>query len=152
MADEQTLVLVKPDGVQRGLAGEVIARFERRGLRLVGLKLTQLDRDLAERHYAEHREKPFFGELVAFITSSPVVAMVWEGPSAVALVRSMMGATDPAAAAPGTIRGDRALTIGQNVVHGSDSVHRAAEEVSLFFAPSELVAWTSDQARWLTGA
>jgi nucleoside-diphosphate kinase len=149
---ERTLVLVKPDGVQRGLAGEVISRFERRGLHLVGLKLVRLDRALAERHYGEHRAKPFFGELVAFITSAPVVAMVWEGPGAVALVRAMMGATDPPASAPGTIRGDLAVTIGQNVVHGSDSVGRAAEEVALFFEPDELVEWTSDQARWVTGA
>ena len=151
MPVEQTLVLVKPDGVQRGLIGEVIARFERRGLHLVGLKLTGLDRELAERHYAEHREKPFFGVLVDFITSAPVVAMVWEGPGAVALVRGMMGATDPGNASPGTLRGDYALTIGQNVVHGSDSVSRAQEEVRLFFSPAELVSWTSDQARWITG-
>ncbi len=144
-------MLVKPDGVQRGMAGEVITRLELRGLHLVGLKLTQIDRELAERHYGEHREKPFFAELVAFITSAPVVAMVWEGPGAVALVRQMMGATDPATAAPGTIRGDRAVSIGQNVVHGSDSVARAGEEVSLFFEPGELVEWTSDQARWVTG-
>jgi nucleoside-diphosphate kinase len=151
VADERTLVLLKPDGLQRGLAGEVISRIERRGLHLAALKLTRIDRVLAERHYAEHREKPFFGELVEFITSAPVVAMVWEGPGAVALVRSMMGATDPAQAAPGTIRGDYAVSIGQNVVHGSDSVGRAAEEVRLFFRPEELIEWTSDQARWVTG-
>ncbi|MBV9101489.1 MAG: nucleoside-diphosphate kinase [Candidatus Dormibacteraeota bacterium] len=149
MADERTLVLVKPDGVQRALVGDVISRLERRGLHLVGLKLLLIDRALAERHYAEHREKPFFGDLVGFITSSPVVAMVWEGPGAVAMVRSMMGATDPANAAPGTIRGDHAVSIGANVVHGSDSVSRAAEEVALFFEPGELVEWTSAQAAWL---
>ena len=152
MALERTLVLVKPDGVQRGLAGEIIARLERRGLHLVGLKLLQIPRDLAERHYAEHQAKAFFGELVDFITSAPVVALVWEGPGAVAVVRAMMGATDPAASAPGTIRGDFALSIGQNVVHGSDSVSRAAEEVSLFFSSDELVDWTSDQSVWVTGA
>lgn len=149
MADERTLVLVKPDGVQRALVGEVISRLEGRGLHLVGLKLLHVDRALAERHYAEHREKAFFDDLVGFITSSPVVAMVWEGPSAVAMVRGMMGATDPANAAPGTIRGDHAVSIGANVVHGSDSVGRAAEEVELFFAPAELVEWTSASAAWL---
>ena len=149
MADERTLVLVKPDGVQRGLVGDVVSRLERRGLHLVGLKLLRIDRALAERHYAEHREKPFFGDLVSFITSSPVVAMVWEGPGAVAMVRSMMGATDPANASPGTIRGDHAVSIGANVVHGSDSVQRAGEEVALFFSPDELVDWTSAQQEWL---
>ena len=149
MADERTLVLVKPDGVQRGLVGDVVSRLERRGLHLVGLKLLRVDRALAERHYAEHREKQFFGDLVSFITSSPVVAMVWEGPGAVAMVRSMMGATDPANASPGTIRGDHAVSIGANVVHGSDSAPRAAEEVALFFSPDELVEWTSAQRDWL---
>ena len=152
MSEEQTLVLVKPDGVQRGLVGEVVARFERRGLHLVGLKLMRIDRRLAERHYGEHREKPFFAELVDFITSAPVVAMVWQGPGAVGLVRAMMGATDPASAAPGTLRGDYAVTIGQNVVHGSDAPSRAAEEVALFFTPAELVEWASDQARWVKGS
>ena len=151
MATERTLVLVKPDGVQRGLVGEVITRFERRGLHLCALKLLLIDRPLAERHYAEHVGKPFFESLVAFITSSPVVAMVWEGPGAVALVRTMMGATDPAAAAPGTVRGDHAVTIGANVVHGSDSVARAAEEVALFFGPGEIVSWEADIDRWLRG-
>ena len=151
MAEERTLVLVKPDGVQRALVGEVVSRFERRGLHLVALKLLQIDRDLAERHYAEHAGKPFFDSLVAFITSAPVVAMVWQGPGAVALVRTMMGATDPAGAAPGTIRGDHAVSIGANIVHGSDSVSRAAEEVALFFAPGEIVAWEADVARWLRG-
>ena len=151
MAMEQTLVLVKPDGVQRGLVGEVIGRFERRGLHLSALKLLQMDRALAERHYAEHVGKPFFESLVGFITSSPVVAMVWEGPNAVAVVRTMMGATDPAAAAPGTMRGDHALSIGANIVHGSDSVPRAAEEVALFFGPEEIVSWEAAIGRWLSG-
>ena len=146
---ERTLVLVKPDGLQRGLIGNVISRFERRGLHLVGLKLLRMDRALAERHYGEHREKPFFGDLVGFITASPVVAMAWEGPGAVAMVRSMMGATNPADASPGTIRGDHAVSIGANVVHGSDSVARAAEEVALFFSPGELFEWESAQAGWL---
>lgn len=152
MAAERTLVLVKPDGVQRGLVGAIVSRFEQRGLHLVGLKFLQVDRPLAERHYGEHVGKPFYESLVAFITSSPVVAMVWEGDDAVALVRAMMGATNPAQSAPGTIRGDLAITIGANVVHGSDSVTRAAEEVSLFFRDDELVSWEADAARWVDDA
>src|SRR5438445_5435845 len=148
MAGERTLVLVKPDGVQRGLVGDIIGRLERRGLHLVGMKLIRIDRELAERHYAEHRDKPFFSGLVDFITSAPVVAMVWEGPGAVALVRTMMGATDPAAASPGTMRGDYAVNIGANVVHGSDSVNRAAEEIGLYFSPGDLGAWERALAAW----
>ena len=144
-------MLVKPDGVQRGLVGDVIARFERRGLHLLGLKLLVMDRVLAERHYAEHAGKPFFESLVTYITSSPVVAMVWEAPGAVALVRAMIGATDPANASPGTIRGDYAVHMNNNMVHGSDSIERAAEEISLFFAPAEMVEWRSDVSRWVTG-
>ena len=148
---ERTLVLVKPDGVQRRLVGEVITRFERRGLHLVALKLMLVDRDLAERHYAEHRGKPFFAGLVDFITSAPVVAMVWEGDDAVAQVRAMMGATDPSAAVPGSVRGDLAVSIGNNVVHGSDSPGRGAEEVGLFFQPSELIDWRGADASWVNG-
>lgn len=148
---ERTLVLVKPDGVQRRLVGEVITRFERRGLHLVALKLVHVDRDLAERHYAEHRGKPFFAGVIDFITSAPVVAMVWEGDDAVAQVRSMMGATNPTAAAPGSIRGDLAVSIGNNVVHGSDSPERAAEEVALFFRSAELVEWSGVDASWVNG-
>ncbi len=151
MSLERTLVLVKPDGVQRRLVGEVIARIERRGLRLVALKLLRMDRALAERHYAEHVGKPFFTGLVAFITSAPVVAMVWEGPDAVAQVRTMMGATNPSAAAPGSIRGDLAVTIGNNVVHGSDGPERGAEEIALFFESEELVAWDAVDASWVNG-
>lgn len=151
MATEQTLVLVKPDGVQRSLIGEVIGRLERRGLQVVGLKLLRMDPALAERHYAEHAGKPFFEGLVRFITAAPVVAMVWEGPDAVALVRATMGATDPRSAAPGTIRGDHALSIGANVVHGSDSPGRAVEEIALFFQPAELVSWTPALGEWLIG-
>lgn len=151
MAVERTLVLVKPDGVQRALVGEMITRFERRGLHLLALKLVQMDRTLAERHYAEHAGKPFFDTLLAYITASPVVAMVWEGPAAVGLVRAMMGATDPANAVPGTIRGDYAVHMNNNMVHGSDSVQRAAEEVALFFKPDELVEWRSGLSRWVTG-
>ncbi len=149
---ERTLVLIKPDGVQRGLVGAVIGRFERRGLHLVGLKLLRVDRLVAERHYAEHRERPFFAAVVDFITSSPVVAMAWEGPGAVGLVRTMMGATNPATAAPGTIRGDFGVDVGQNLVHGSDGVARAAEEVALFFRPEELVTWERAGQEWVAPA
>jgi nucleoside-diphosphate kinase len=149
MTVERTLVLVKPDGVQRGLVGEVVCRLERRGLKPVALKLMQIDEVLAGRHYAEHREKPFFPGLAAFITSSPVVAMVWEGPGAVALVRTMMGPTNPASAPPGTIRGDLAVDLGMNIIHGSDSPERAAEEVALFFAPSEIVDWERTSSKWV---
>jgi nucleoside-diphosphate kinase len=147
---ERTLVLVKPDGVQRGLVGEVVGRLERRGLKPVGMKLMRIDEELAARHYAEHRGKPFYVGLVSFVTSSPVVAMVWEGPGAVALVRAMMGATNPAAAAPGTVRGDLAVDLGMNVIHGSDSPQRAAEEVALFFDETEIVEWQPSLARWVT--
>ncbi|MDQ2960929.1 MAG: nucleoside-diphosphate kinase [Candidatus Dormibacteraeota bacterium] len=149
MQTERTLVLVKPDAVQRGLIGEIVGRLERRGLHPVALKLTTVSRDVAERHYAEHREKPFFGGLVDFITSSPLVAMVWEGPGAVAMVRSMMGATNPAASVPGTIRGDLAVSLGMNVVHGSDSVESAAREAAIFFDEAELVDWRSVTRPWV---
>ena len=149
MQTERTLVLVKPDAVQRGLMGEIVGRLERRGLHPVGVKLMRVTRELAERHYEEHREKPFFGGLVDFITSSPVLAMVWEGPGAVALVRSMMGATNPATSAPGTIRGDLAVSLAMNVVHGSDSPESAAREVAIFFRDDELVDWQSSGAAWV---
>jgi nucleoside-diphosphate kinase len=130
---ERTLVLVKPDGVARGLVGEVIARVESKGLRLAALELRTLGRDLAERHYAEHREKPFFGALVEFITSGPLVAAVVEGPRAIEAFRQLAGATDPVKAAPGSIRGDHATEIQNNIVHGSDSPESAAREIALFF-------------------
>ena len=149
MALERTLFLVKPDGVQRGLIGEVIGRLERRGLHLVALKLMRVTPELAARHYAEHEGKPFYDGLIVFITSSPVAAMVWEGPGAVAMVRTMMGATNPANAAPGTIRGDLAVDFGMNTVHGSDSVERAAQEVDLFFTPAELLEWEAASERWV---
>ncbi|MGD0833578.1 MAG: nucleoside-diphosphate kinase [Candidatus Dormibacteria bacterium] len=151
MTAERTLVLVKPDGVQRGLVGEIIGRLERRGLHLTGLKLMRIDESLASRHYAEHVGKPFYPSLVDFISSGPVVAMVWEGRGAVRLVRSTMGATNPVDAAPGTIRGDLAVAISTNVVHGSDSVERAEVEVALFFRDSELVDWGSDLGGWVDG-
>ncbi len=146
---ERTLVLVKPDGVQRGLVAEILGRFERRGLHLAGLKLMRVSEELASRHYAEHQGKPFYAGLIAFITSSPVVAMVLEGPDVVVTVRTMMGATNPAKAAPGTIRGDLALDFGMNAVHGSDSPERGEQEVALFFGPDELVSWVSASAAWV---
>jgi nucleoside-diphosphate kinase len=133
VATERTLVLVKPDGVRRGLAGEIISRLERKGLTLVALELRTLDRSVAEEHYGEHKERPFFGELVDFITGGPLVALVVEGPNAVAGTRRLMGVTNPVEATPGSIRGDYALEIGQNLVHGSDSPESAAREIGIFF-------------------
>ena len=133
MATERTLVLVKPDGVRRGLAGEVIGRLESKGLTLVAMELRTLDKATAEEHYAEHRERPFFGELVTFITSAPLVALVVEGPNAVAGTRRLMGVTNPVEATPGSIRGDYALEIGENLVHGSDSPVSASREIGIFF-------------------
>ena len=130
---ERTLVLVKPDGVRRGLVGEVIQRLERKGLTLVALELRTLARETAEEHYGEHRERPFFGELVEFITGGPLVAMVVEGPRAVEAVRTLMGVTDPVKSAPGSLRGDYALEIGQNLVHGSDSPESGQREIGIFF-------------------
>jgi nucleoside-diphosphate kinase len=146
---ERTLVLVKPDGVQRLLAGRILARFEERGLKIVGLKLVQVDRDLAERHYAVHRERPFFPALVAFITSGPVVAAVLEGPNAIGLVRMMVGATRPNEAAPGTIRGDFALETAQNLIHASDGPETAASELALWFEPAELISYDREIDRWV---
>ncbi len=146
---ERTLVLVKPDGVQRGLIGETISRLERRGLRLVGAKFVSVGRDLAERHYAIHRGKPFYDGLIAYITSAPVMAMVWEGPKAIAAVRQTMGATRPLEAAPGSVRHDFGLEVGRNLTHASDSPETASEEVSLWFRPDELVSWSRDVDRWI---
>jgi nucleoside-diphosphate kinase len=139
VALERTLVLIKPDAVKRGLAGEILRRFEARGLAMRASKLITVDRDLAERHYAEHREKPFFAELVAFITSAPTLALLLEGEGAIAAVRSTMGATNPADSAPGTIRGDLALSMPDNLVHGSDSTESAEREIGLWFGANELV-------------
>ncbi|GAA0990326.1 nucleoside-diphosphate kinase [Acrocarpospora macrocephala] len=130
---ERTLVLIKPDGVRRGLVGDVIGRIERKGLKIVAMELRTLDADTAKAHYAEHSERPFFGELVEFITSAPLVAMVVEGPRAVEAFRALAGLTDPVKSAPGTIRGDHALEIGENVVHGSDSTESSAREIKIFF-------------------
>jgi nucleoside-diphosphate kinase len=138
MAIERTLVLVKPDGVRRGISGEIVARFEQRGFKLRGARLLKISKPLAQKHYAEHKERPFFGELVDFITSGPVLALALEGESAITAVRTMMGATNPVNAAPGTIRGDFALLMGENIVHGSDSKESAKRELALFF-PDGLV-------------
>jgi nucleoside-diphosphate kinase len=149
--DERTFVMVKPDGVQRGLIGEIVSRLEDRGLQLVGAKFVQIDEELAHEHYAEHEGKPFFEGLVEFITSGPVFAMVWRGQDATRQVRRMMGETDPAEAAPGTIRGDLGLDLGHNVIHGSDHEDPGANEreVDLFFDEDELVDWEKDDASWV---
>jgi nucleoside-diphosphate kinase len=148
---ERTFVMVKPDGVQRGLIGEIVSRFEDRGLKLVGAKFMQIDRDLAEQHYGEHEDKPFFEDLVSFITSGPVMAMVWEGQDAVSQVRTMMGETDPAESDPGTIRGDLGLDLGRNVIHGSDDEDPGANkrEIDLFFDEDELLEWDRIDGTWL---
>jgi nucleoside-diphosphate kinase len=146
---EQTLVLVKPDGVERGLIGEVIARLERRGLRLVAAKFMKVSKELAETHYAIHKGKPFYEGLISYITSAPVMAMVWEGPNAVAAVRQTMGATRPTEAAPGTLRHDFALEVGRNLTHASDEPANAEKEVALWFKPEELVNWKREVDRWI---
>ncbi len=146
---QRTLVLVKPDGVQRGLIGEMVGRLEGRGLKLVALKMIRVTPELAGRHYAEHRGKPFFDGLVTFITSSPVVAMIWEGREAVTVVRTLMGSTDPLKAAPGTVRGDLALDLGMNLIHGSDSPQRAEVEIDLFFKPDEIHDYVRTADRWI---
>ena len=146
---EQTLVLIKPDGVQRGLIGQIITRLERRGLKLMGMKFMQVSNELASTHYEAHVGKPFYEGLVSYITSSPIVAMVWEGKDAIQIVRTTMGATNAATAAPGTIRGDFAVEIGRNLVHGSDGVESAAREVSLFFEADELVNCKRENDRWI---
>ena len=148
---ERTFVMVKPDGVQRGLIGEIVSRFEDRGLKLVGAKFMQIDDDLAHQHYGEHEDKPFFDDLVDFITSGPVMAMVWEGQDATRQVRAMMGETDPAESDPGTIRGDYGLDLGRNVIHGSDNEDPGANEreIDLFFDEDELVDYDRIDETWL---
>lgn len=145
----RTLILVKPDGVQRGLTGQIITRFEMRGLKLVGMKLMQMSREMAEEHYGEHRGKPFFEGLVQYITSGPIIAMVWEGPDAISAARATMGSTKPVESTPGTIRGDFGLTVGRNLVHGSDGEQSAAREINLFFEAEELLAWGRDLEPWI---
>ncbi|ATO51199.1 nucleoside-diphosphate kinase [Brevibacillus laterosporus] len=146
---EKTFIMVKPDGVQRNLVGEIVARFEKKGFALVGAKLMNVCREKAEEHYAEHKERPFFGELVDFITSGPVFAMVWEGDKVISTARNMMGKTNPADAAPGTIRGDYAVSVGMNIIHGSDSAESAEREIGLWFSKDEIVSVEKTIARWI---
>jgi nucleoside-diphosphate kinase len=146
---ERTLILAKPDAVQRGLVGEIVSRFERRGLRIVGLKLMQVGAALAQEHYKEHAGKAFFAGLVDYITTCPIVAMVVEGPGAIELARTTIGATNPASAAPGSIRGDLGVSIGRNLVHGSDSAASAKREVALFFTPEELLGYDRATDPWI---
>ena len=146
---ERTLVLLKPDAIQRGLVGEIMSRLERKGLKFVAVKLMVISQELARRHYADHVGKPFFEGLVEFITSGPIIAAVVEGPNAVEVVRGFMGATDPRDAAPGTIRGDLALSIGLNLIHGSDSEESATREVGLFFSPDEIVQYSRGIDEWI---
>jgi len=145
---ERTLVIAKPDAVQRGLIGEIVSRIERRGLKIVAMKMIQIDEPLARRHYAVHEGKPFFEGLIRFITSAPVVVIAVEGPRAIEIVRATMGSTDPAKAAPGTIRADLALDVQHNLVHGSDGPETAAYELGLYFREDELISWTHDTDRW----
>jgi nucleoside-diphosphate kinase len=149
-ARQRTLVIIKPDGVQRALVGALLERFERRGLQIAGMRLMQIDRALAEQHYGVHRGKGFFEGLVSYITSGPVVVAALEGPNAITVVRATMGATNAAEAAPGTIRGDFALEIGRNLVHGSDSAESAAHEIALFFRPDDLVTYDRAVRPWIT--
>jgi nucleoside-diphosphate kinase len=146
---EHSLVLVKPDGVQRGLIGEVISRLERRGLRLIAAKFLQVSQELAETHYDIHKGKPFYNSLIDYITSAPVMAMVWEGPNAVAAIRQTMGATRPTDAAPGSLRHDFSLEIGRNLTHASDTLENSEKEVELWFKSSELIDWERDTDRWI---
>lgn len=146
---ERTFIAIKPDAVQRGLVGEIITRLEAKGFALVGMKLTNVSRELAEKHYAVHKDKPFFSGLVEFITSGPVVAMVWEGKGVVASARKIIGSTNPLESAPGTIRGDFGLDIGRNLIHGSDAVETANQEIDLWFKPEELATWQPTMMPWL---
>ncbi|KAG2379188.1 hypothetical protein C9374_007327 [Naegleria lovaniensis] len=149
MSNERTFIALKPDAVQRGLVGTIIARFEQKGFKLVALKLITPSADLAKKHYAEHDGKPFFNGLVEFLTSGPVAAMVWEGKGVVAAARKMIGATKPLESAPGTIRGDFAIDVGRNIIHGSDAVETAQREIALWFQDSELNEWTPTPNKWI---
>jgi nucleoside-diphosphate kinase len=146
---ERTFIAIKPDGVQRGLVGDVIKRFETKGFTLIGMKFMSVSKELAEKHYDVHKERPFFGSLVEFITSSPVVAMVWEGDGVVASARKIIGATNPLTAELGTIRGDFGVSIGRNLIHGSDAIETAKTEIALWFTPEELVTWQPVVNPWL---
>lgn len=146
---EKSLVLIKPDAVQRGLAGEIISRLERKGLKIVAMKMLQMDEAMAQRHYAVHKGKAFFDDLVLFITSGPIIAIVFQGQNAVEAIRQMAGATDPAKANTGTIRGDLGMDIGHNLVHGSDSVENASAEIDLFFTTEDIVSYDRGIDRWI---
>ena len=149
LRSDLSLVLVKPDAIQRGLAGEIISRLERKGLRIVAMKMLRMDKELAQRHYAVHKAKPFFGGLVDFITSGPIIAIVFRGKDAVEVIRQIMGETDPAKARPGTIRGDLALDLQCNLIHGSDSADNARKEIGLFFSQDEVLEYRRDIDKWL---
>ena len=149
MAMERTYLMVKPDGVQRGLVGEIMSRFEKKGLKLVAAKLMVIPKETAEKHYAEHKDKKFFPSLISYITSGPVFAMVWEGENAVQVCRNIMGKTNPQEAAPGTIRGDYCMVTGVNIIHGSDSPESAAREIGIFFRPEDLVDYKRDSDKWI---
>jgi nucleoside-diphosphate kinase len=146
---DRTLVLVKPDGVQRGLIGEVVSRLERRGLRLVAARFLQISKNMAERHYAVHKGKPFYDDLIDYITSGPIMAMVWEGPNAIVAVRQTMGSTQPIEATPGSLRHDFGLEVGRNLTHASDSIETAEEEIKLWFNADDLIEWSRDLDRWI---
>jgi nucleoside-diphosphate kinase len=146
---EKTFLMVKPDGVQRQLIGDIVSRFEKKGFQLVGAKLMQISTELAEKHYGEHKERPFFSELVDFITSGPVFAMVWQGENVISTARQMMGSTNPKDAAPGTIRGEYAVTVSKNIIHGSDSPESAEREIGLFFSQEELVEYPRLINEWI---
>jgi len=146
---ERSLVLIKPDAIQRGLSGEIISRLEKKGLKIVAMKMLHMDKDLAQRHYAVHKGKAFFEDLVSFITSSPVIAIVFQGRNAVEMIRRMMGETDPAKAQSGTIRGDLGIDIGHNLIHGSDSVETASREIDLFFSREEVFNYDRELDRWI---
>lgn len=146
---ERTFLAIKPDGVQRSLVGDIIHRFEAKGFTLVGLKLMNVSRELAEKHYAVHKERPFFASLIEFITSGPVVAMVWEGDGVVASARKIIGATNPLTAEPGTIRGDFGVDVGRNLIHGSDAIETAQNEINLWFKQEELVSWQPSLMSWI---
>lgn len=147
---ERSLVLIKPDAVQRGLAGKIIDRIEQRGLRIAAMKMLRMDKELASRHYGIHKDKPFFDSLVGFITSGPIIAIVFEGPQAVEVIRQTMGSTNSAKAAAGTIRGDFGIDLQQNLVHGSDSVENAVKEIAIFFKPAEILDYKRDIDKWVT--
>ncbi|MBY7143489.1 nucleoside-diphosphate kinase [Virgibacillus sp. NKC19-3] len=146
---EKTFIMVKPDGVQRNLIGEIVNRLEAKGFKLAGAKLMVISNDLAKNHYGEHKEKPFFGELVDFITSGPVFAMVWEGDNVIKTARDMMGKTNPSEAAPGTIRGDFGVTVSKNVIHGSDAPESAEKEIGLFFSENEIIDYNKQDSAWI---